>query len=111
MRVWVNVDVIHLLVGGAKVKSVPSHLTVNDQAKPTERAAVTTGPPPLPAPEDGRAIEIDRVISRDGPDSLGQQVVLAAEILGGRQVGSASKTEVMMFFDLTTRELLRTRRP
>ena len=32
MRVWVNVDVIHLLVGGAKVKSVPSHLTVNDQA-------------------------------------------------------------------------------
>ena len=34
VRVWTDVDVIHLLVAGARVKSVRSHLTVNDLAKP-----------------------------------------------------------------------------
>jgi hypothetical protein len=109
VQVWADVDVIHLLVGGARVKSVRSHLTVNDLAKLMERGAVNAGPPPLPAPEEGEAVEVDRVVSRGGTVSLGRHVVLAAEILAGRQVGVRIEPELLMFFDLTTRELLRTR--
>jgi hypothetical protein len=109
VRVWADVDVIHLLVAGARVKSVRSHLTINDLAKLAATGAVTAGPPPLPPPDDGDAIEVDRVVSRAGTLSLGQHVVLAAEILGGRQVGVRIEPDVLMFFDLQTRELLRTR--
>ncbi|HSU37104.1 MAG TPA: hypothetical protein VLJ88_15710, partial [Propionibacteriaceae bacterium] len=44
-----------------------------------------------------------------GITSLGGQVILAAEILAGRRVGIRIEPETLMFFDLQTRELLRTR--
>ena len=109
VRFWVDTEVIHLLIGGARVKSVRSHLSVNDLARLVADGAVPAGPPPLPAPEAGDAIEVDRVVSRGGTVSLGQHIVLAAEILGGRQVGVRIEPELLMFFDLTSRELLRTR--
>jgi hypothetical protein len=48
-------------------------------------------------------------VSRGGIVSLGGQWVLAAEILGGRRVGSRIEPELLMFYDLSTRELQRTR--
>ena len=109
VRFWADVEVIHLMVGGARVKSVRSHLTVNDLAQLVADGAVNAGPPPLPRPDAGEAIEVDRVVSRVGTVSLGRHVVLAAEILGGRQVGIRIEPETLMFFDLETRELLRSR--
>jgi len=85
VRVWADTDVIHLLVDGARVKSIRSHLSVNDITVLAAQGAVPAGPPPLPAPEDGDALEVDRVMSRVGTVSLGNHVVLAAEILAGRQ--------------------------
>jgi hypothetical protein len=41
--------------------------------------------------------------------SLGQHIVLAAEILGGRRVGVRIEAATLLFYDLDTRELLRTR--
>jgi hypothetical protein len=41
--------------------------------------------------------------------SLGQHLVLAAEILGGRWAGIRIEAATLMFYDLHTRELLRTR--
>jgi hypothetical protein len=41
--------------------------------------------------------------------SLGQHLVLAAEILGGRRVGIRIEPATLTFFDLDTRQLLRTR--
>ena len=109
VRFWADTDVIHLLIAGARIKSVRSHLSVNDLARLVAQGGVNAGPPPLPAPEDGDALEVDRVVSRTGTVSLGQHPVLAAEILGGRQVGIRVEPAVLMFFDLATRELLRTR--
>jgi hypothetical protein len=60
-------------------------------------------------PVDGKAIEVDRVVSGVGTVWLGQHLVLAAEILAGRQVGIRIDPALLMFFDLQTRELLRTR--
>ena len=109
VRVWADVEVIHLLLAGTRVKSIRSHLSVNDLARLVAQGAVNAGPPPLPAPEQGEAVEVDRVVSRAGTVSLGHHVVLAAEILAGRQLGVRIEPSLIMFFDLETRELLRTR--
>ena len=110
MRFWADSDVIHLLIAGARIKTVRSHLSVNDLARLVAQGAVNAGPPPLPPAEDGDALEVDRTVSRhgDGVPRPGRQL-LAAEILAGRQVGIRIEPAVLMFFDLDTRELLRTR--
>jgi hypothetical protein len=105
----VSVHLIHLSVGGTKIKSVRSHLTVNDLNKLAADGAVNAGPSPLPPVEDGAAVEVERVVSRGGTIALGGKVLLAAEILAGRQVGIRIEPDTLMFFDLDNRELLRVR--
>jgi hypothetical protein len=109
VRFWASTDVIHLTIAGARVKSVRSHLSVADLARLAADGAQPAGPPPLPTAEPGTAIEVDRVVSKDGHVSLGGRYCIAAEILGGRQVGIRIEETTLMFFDLATRELLRTR--
>ena len=48
-------------------------------------------------------VEVDRTVNRFGSVSLGQHLVLAAEILGGRRVGIRIDTTTLSFFDLETR--------
>ena len=108
---WADTDLVHLLVGGVRVKTVRSHLSVNDLAVLARDGGRPGGPSPLPVDAVGHpsVIEVDRIINRGGTVSLGQHTVLAAEILGGRQVGIRIDAQTLSFFDLDTRELLRTR--
>jgi transposase InsO family protein len=107
---WADHDVIHLLAGGARLKSVRSHLTSNDLDRLATTGARPAGPPPLPAPEsDGAAVEVDRVVSTAGTVSLLGRPVLAAEILAGRRVTVRIDSTALVFFDPDTRQLLRTR--
>jgi hypothetical protein len=106
---WADTDVIHLLIAGHRVKSVRSHLSVTDLATLARTGGRPAGPPPLPASPMNGAIEVDRTVSRAGHVCLGQHIVLAAEILGGRRVGIRINAQTLAFFDLDTRELLRTR--
>jgi transposase InsO family protein len=108
-RIWADCDLIHVLVGGARIKTVRSHLSVTDLAALVAQGAVPAGPSPLPPVEDGAAVEVDRTVNRGGSVSLGQHIVLAAEILAGRRVGIRIEPATLMFYDLDTRELLRTR--
>jgi hypothetical protein len=48
VRVWPDTDVIRLLVDGARVKSISSHLGANDIPGPVAQGAVPAGPPSLP---------------------------------------------------------------
>ncbi|WP_425471593.1 IS481 family transposase [Streptomyces griseorubiginosus] len=105
---WADTQVIHLLVAGARIKSVRSHLSVVDLVQLAARGGRAAGPSPLPA-GDGLAFEVDRVVNNSGLVNLGGRQVLAAEILGGRQVGIRIETETLSFFDPTSRELLRVR--
>jgi hypothetical protein len=57
--------------------------------------------------DDGAAFEVDRVVNNSGLVGLGGHQVLAAEILGGRQVGIRIDDKTLSFFDLSSRELLR----
>jgi transposase InsO family protein len=111
VRFWADCELIHLLVGGARVKTVRSHLSVNDLAHLVAHGAVpATSASPLPAIDpETTAVEIERTVSPGGIVSLGGRQLLAAEILGGRRVGIRIETATLMFFDLDTRELLRTR--
>ena len=109
VRFWADCDLIHLFVDGTRVKTVRSHLSVNDLAKLTAAGAVPAGPSPLPPVEDGDAVEVERCVNRFGLVSLGGHRLLAAEILAGRQVGIRIETTLLLFYDLDTRELLRTR--
>jgi transposase InsO family protein len=106
---WADTDVIHLTTGGLRVKSVRSHLSTADLARLAATGARPAGPPPLPKAEPGAAIEVERVVSKDGAVHLASRYVLAAEILGGRRVGIRIEQHTLMFFDPATRELLRTR--
>ncbi|ADU46597.1 IS481 family transposase [Intrasporangium calvum] len=110
VRFWISCDFIHLSIGGTRVKTVRSHLSVNDLAILAAGAAIPAGPPPLPSSlEPDTVVEVERAVARGGTVALGGHVILAAEILGGRQVGIRIEGATLMFFDLDTRELLRTR--
>jgi transposase InsO family protein len=110
VRFWADCDLIHLFIGGSRVKTVRSHLTVNDLAKLAAAGAVPAGPSPLPPVEDGDAVEVERCVNSFGLVSLGGHRLLAAEILAGRQIGIRIEQNLLLFYDLTTRELLRTRK-
>jgi transposase InsO family protein len=106
---WADTDVVHLLIAGARVKTVRSHLSVADLATLAARGGRKAGPPPLPSAHDGEALEVDRLVNNCGLVSLAGKQLLAAEILGGRQVGVRIDAATLQFFDPATRELLRTR--
>ncbi len=105
---WADTQVIHLLIAGARIKSVRSHLSVAGLGRLAAWGGRVAGPAPLPA-GDGVAFEVDRVVNNSGLVGLGGHQVLAAEILGGRQVGIRIDDETLSFFDLSSRELLRVR--
>ena len=108
-RFWANCDLIHVSIGGARVKTLRSHLSASDLAKLIASGAVPAGPAPLPGIEDGAALEVDRVVSNAGLISLGGKQILVAERLGGIPVAVRIEEQTLLFFDITTRELLRTR--
>jgi transposase InsO family protein len=110
VRFWAGVDTIHLTIGGARVKSLRSHLSTEDLQQLRGDGAVGAGAPPLPTVEAGSgAVEVDRSVSSSGIVSLARRQVLAAEILQGRRVSIRVEANTLMFFDPDTRELLRTR--
>jgi transposase InsO family protein len=109
VTLWADTDVIHLLIAGARVKSVRSHLSMTDLAALARAGGRPAGPPPLPGAPFTGAVEVDRTVSNVGTVSLGQHIVLAAEVLRGRRVAVRVDEHTLAFFDPDTRELLRTR--
>jgi len=109
IRFWASTDLIHLSAGGARIKTLRSHLSVADLAKLAATGGVPAGPSPLPPIEDGQAVEVDRPVSRGGLVSMGHHRLLAAEILGGQLVGIRIEPATLMFYDPESRVLLRTR--
>ncbi len=87
-RFWVDCDLIHLFIGGTRIKTVRSHLSVTDLARLVAAGRGQRRPVTAAArSQDGDAVEVERVVSRAGTVALAAQVMLAAEILGGRRVG------------------------
>ena len=73
VRFWASVDVIHLSIAGARVKSLRSHLSTADLA--AARARTARSRPArrrCPLDADGAAIEVDRAVNNSGLVSLGR---------------------------------------
>jgi hypothetical protein len=109
VRFWADPDVIHLLIAGALVKTVRSHLSVADLSALLHQGDRLAGPPPMPPPQPGDVVEVDRTVNQFGSVSPGQRSVTAADILSGRRVSIRIDTTTLTFFDPQTRQLLRTR--
>jgi transposase InsO family protein len=106
---WASTQVIHLLIAGARIKTVRSHLSAADLTALATGGGRPAGPPPLPPAERGAAIEVDRTVSRTGAVILASRSIPAGEIFGGRRVSVRIEETTLMIFDPQTRELLRTR--
>ena len=74
-----------------------SHLCTADLGKLIATGARPGGPPPLPKAQHGAAIEVERVVSKDGQVHLAGRYVIAAEILGGRRVGVRIEENTLRF--------------
>jgi transposase InsO family protein len=110
VRFWAGVDILHLTINGARVKSLRSHFSPADLALLARHGAVPAGPPPIPAVDAaGGALEVDRTVNNTGLVGLAGKQILAAEILRGRRVAIRVEAATLLFFDPTTRELLRAR--
>ncbi|MEV4167914.1 IS481 family transposase [Nonomuraea sp. NPDC049709] len=106
---WADVNVIHLLVGGVRLKSLRSHLSTSDLARLFADGGRSAGPSPLPQAENDAVVEVERTVNKHGMVSLGGRYLLAAEILGGRRVTIRIEENTLMFLDPDTRQLLRVR--
>jgi hypothetical protein len=105
---WAITDVIHLLIAGARIKTLHSHLSTADLAALAATGGRPAGPEPLPPAEPGAAIEADRVVSKDGQVHLASRYVRVSDTVGGARVSVRIEDGLLMFFDPQTRELLRT---
>lgn len=74
-----------------------SHLSVNHLAQLLRDGGRPAGPPPVPSLPFTGPVEVDRTVSTAGTVSLGQHLVLAAEILAGRRVSICVDEHTLMF--------------
>lgn len=84
-------------------QSVRSHLSTADLARLAASGGRAAGPPPIPASEPGAAIEVDRIVARNGHVSLGGRYFTPAEILAGQMVSIRIEESILMFFDPRSR--------
>ena len=73
VRIWAGLSQVHVLLGGHRIKTLPSRLDARDLARLAAAGAQTAGPPPLP-PASGDVIEVDRTVNASGNVSLGDRI-------------------------------------
>jgi hypothetical protein len=68
ITLWADSTVVHLLVNGVRLKTVPSRLSVAQLRQLLADGGRPAGPPPLPTGDAGpvAAIEVDRLVSTNG---------------------------------------------
>jgi hypothetical protein len=85
ITLWVNAISLHVLLDGARIKTLPSRLGVTELSRLTAHGARPAGPSPLPA-GDGAVIEVDRTVNATGLVSLADQQVGVGSPLAGQLV-------------------------
>ena len=74
VTIWVDEISLHVLLDGARIKTLPSRLGVTELARLAASGARPAGPSPLPA-GTGAVIEVDRTVNATGLVSLADQQV------------------------------------
>jgi transposase InsO family protein len=85
VTVWADTTVVHLLVNGVRLKTVPSRLTVAHLQRLLTEGAHPAYPPPFAAVRSGDAIEVDRTVNPVGSVGLaGRQHPIGFQFAGQR---------------------------
>jgi hypothetical protein len=87
IRFWADATVVHLLVNGVRLKTVPSRLTTAHLNQFLVDGGRTAGPPPIPSSNTRpvQAIEVDRLVNATGAISLaGRQHPVGYHFAGRR---------------------------
>jgi hypothetical protein len=85
VRLWAGLDRVHVLLGGHRIKTLPSRLDARDLARLAASGARPAGPPPLP-PASGDASEVERTVNASGNVSLGNHMISVGLPLAGQRV-------------------------
>jgi hypothetical protein len=85
VRLWAGLSQVHVLLGGHRIKTLPSRLDARDLARLAAAGAQPAGPPPLP-PASGDVTEVDRTVNASGSVSLGDHIISAGLPLTGQRV-------------------------
>jgi transposase InsO family protein len=88
ITLWADATVVHLLVNGVRLKTVPSRLSIGQLRQLLTDGGRPAGPPPLPGggPERGTAIEVDRLVSTNGLIGLAGRRHPVGSHLAGRRL-------------------------
>jgi transposase InsO family protein len=82
--IWVDETTLHVLLGGTRLKTLPSRLGVIELARLAADGARPAGPSPLPS-GTSTAVEVDRMVNACGLVSLaGKQLNAGYELAGQR---------------------------
>jgi transposase InsO family protein len=85
VTLWADAISLHVLLDGARIKTLPSRLGATELARLAASGARPAGPSPLPA-GDGTVIEVDRTVNATGGVSLGDQQIGVGLPLTGQRV-------------------------
>jgi hypothetical protein len=85
IRFWADTTVVHLILNGVRLKTVPSRLTVTHLQRLLAEDGHPAGPPPIATGQYGAAIEVDRTVSACGLVGLaGRQHPIGYQFAGRR---------------------------
>ena len=84
ITVWVDAVSLHVLLDGARIKTLPSRLGATELSRLAASGARPASPSPLPA-GDGAVIEVDRTVNAAGLISLADQQVGVGSPLAGQR--------------------------
>jgi hypothetical protein len=84
ITIWVDETSLHVVIGGSRLKTLPSRVGVTELARLAAGGARPAGPSPLP-PGNSRAVEVERMVNATGLVGLaGVQVSVGFEFAGQR---------------------------
>ena len=87
VTLWADSTVVHLLVHGVRLKTVPSRLSIAQLRQLLTDGGRPAGPPPVPTgdPQPGAAVEVDRLVSANGLIGLaGRRYPIGSQFAGRR---------------------------
>jgi transposase InsO family protein len=96
VTIWVDETSLHVLLDGARIKTLPSRLGIIELARLTACGARPAGPSPLLA-GTGTAVEIERTVNACGLVGLaGAQVNVGYQLAGQRVIVRMDGTQMMV---------------
>jgi transposase InsO family protein len=96
VTIWVDETSLHVLLDGARIKTLPSRLGVAELARLASGGARPAGPSPLLA-GTGTAVEIERTVNATGLAGLaGGQVSVGYQLAGQRVTLRMDGTQMMI---------------